>query len=57
MINQLNLTLEFTSENKFVLKRPKDLMDLLLLSNGCLGINSLTHEKFKVKRPNYLVEE
>ncbi|MDF9867569.1 hypothetical protein OKW22_001144 [Bacilli bacterium PM5-3] len=56
VISFLNLSLEY-NDDKFILKRPKDLMDLLLLSNGCLGINSLTNTQFKVKRPQYLADE
>lgn len=58
MINALNLKLEYNADtNKFILKSAKDLTDLLLLSSGCLGINSLTNEQFKVKKPQYLVED
>lgn len=58
MISTLNLNLEYNLEtNKFILKSAKDLTDLLLLSTGCLGINSLTNEQFKVKKPQYLVED
>jgi len=57
VISFLNLGLQFNDDNKFILKRPKDLMDLLLLSNGCLGINSITNTQFKVKKPQYLADE
>ena len=56
IISLLNLGIEY-NDAKFILKRPKDLMDLLLLSNGCLGINSLNDEQFKVKKPQYLADE
>lgn len=54
VIDNLNLQLELTDENKFLLKKPSDLMDLLLLSCGCLGINVLNDEIIRVKRPQYL---
>lgn len=57
MITRLDLAIDYTDDNKFILKEPKDLLDLLLLSCGCLGINSLTNEPFKIKRPQYLVNE
>lgn len=54
LIKHLNLSLQTNENKQIILKTPQDLVDLLLLSSGCLGINSLTNEKFKVKRPNYL---
>lgn len=54
LINHLNLSIQANEHKQIILKTPQDLVDLLLLSSGCLGINSLTNEKFKVKRPNYL---
>lgn len=56
MIDQLNLSLQMSQDKQIILKTPQDLVDLLLLSSGCLGINSLTNEPFKVKKPNYLIE-
>ncbi|WP_423364189.1 hypothetical protein [Mycoplasma sp. P36-A1] len=58
MIEELNLGFDYIVDSgKFLLKRPKDLVDLILLSSGCLGINSLTNEPYRVKKPNFLVEE
>lgn len=54
LIKHLNLSLQTNENKQIILKTPQDLVDLLLLSSGCLGINSLTNEKYKVKRPNYL---
>ncbi|MDL2212102.1 hypothetical protein LJB88_04425 [Erysipelotrichaceae bacterium OttesenSCG-928-M19] len=56
-IERLNLQLDFNNDNKFILKKAQDLVDLLLLSAGCYGINSLNDEVFKVKKPQYLVDE
>lgn len=54
-IYELNLGLDYNSEdNTFILKKPQDVKDLILLCSGCLGINKLTNEKFKVKKPNSL---
>ena len=58
MINELNLDLEYQeAQNKFILKKPSDLVDLVLVSCGCLGINQFSNEKYKVKNPKHLVEE
>ena len=57
MIKHLDLNLQISEEKKIILKTPQDLVDLLLLSSGCLGINSLTNEIFKVKKPNYLIKD
>lgn len=58
IIESLNLGFDFIQEtDKFILKKPKDLVDLILLSSGCLGINTLTNEPFRVKKPNYLDED
>lgn len=57
MIKHLDLNLQISEEKQIILKTPQDLVDLLLLSSGCLGINSLTNEIFKVKKPNYLIKD
>ncbi len=57
MIKHLNLSLQISENNQIILKTPQDLVDLLLLSSGCLGINSLTNEIYKVKKPNYLIQD
>ncbi|MEG0284031.1 MAG: hypothetical protein RR543_04375 [Erysipelotrichales bacterium] len=58
VIDQLKLGIQYRSEeDKFILRKPQDLVDLVLLSSGCLGINSITNEPFKVKKPDYLVQD
>jgi len=58
VIDTWSLSLQYQPEdNKFILKRPKDLIDVILLSSSCLGINSITNQPYKVKRPNYLANE
>lgn len=58
MINELNLDLDYQeTQNKFILKKPSDLVDLVLVSCGCLGINQFSNEKYKVKNPKHLVDK
>lgn len=56
-IDKLNLDLSLDQNNKFILKKPSDLIDLILLANNCMGINQLTDEIIKVKKPQYLIED
>lgn len=52
---ELDLQLGFDQEKKqFLLKQPQDIIDLILLSNGCLGIDKYTNQEYRVKKPNYL---
>ncbi|MGL4383359.1 MAG: hypothetical protein ACRCTA_06545, partial [Bacilli bacterium] len=54
-IASLNLSLSYQGDNNtFLLKKPQDLKDLILLSSGCLGINQLSGNMYKIKNPNYL---
>lgn len=54
-INELDLNLIYDeSNNKFILKKPSDLKDIILLASDCLGINKLTERKFRVRRPDFL---
>lgn len=56
-ISKLHLDLSIDQDNKFILKKPSDLIDLILLSSNCMGINQLTDEIIKVKKPQYLIED
>lgn len=57
MIDILNLSMTYQEEdNKFLLRKPSDLKDLILLASGCLGINKLTDNQYRVKKPNFLEE-
>ncbi|MDR3214706.1 MAG: hypothetical protein LBT75_00290 [Bacilli bacterium] len=53
IIDALSLNLSYNNK-QFILKSNQDVIDLLLLASGCLGINKLNNESFKVKKPQYL---
>lgn len=53
-----NLDLDLTYENKrFILKKPSELLNLLLLSSGCVGINPLDQSIIMVKKPQFLIQD
>lgn len=57
IINELELDINFSEDNRFILKRPKELLNLLLLSSGCVGINPLDQSIIIVKKPQFLVQD
>lgn len=57
IIKELDLDLTFDENNRFILKSPKELQSLLLLSSGCIGINPLDESIIIVKKPQFLVQD
>lgn len=54
-LDEMTLQLGYDPTKKqFLLKKPQDLVDLILLSSGCLGIDKYTNQEYRVKKPNYL---
>jgi len=58
VIDTFSLGIQYNEDgHKFILRKPQDLIDMILLSSSCLGINSITQQPYKIKRPNYMVNE